>query len=102
VWLLSRFGLLKGAISFAVFSLNGHTQDVHSFLDAQQTLYKLPTIRDAVEEQMDSAPRAGRVAYALACLICLTLVSYCFGEFALLPNEDRQGNSSRQLFAPTA
>jgi len=31
---------------------------------------------------MDSTPLAGRISYALACLICLTLVSYCFGEFA--------------------
>lgn len=37
--------VIKCAISSAVFSLNGpahHTQDVHGFLDAQQTLYKLP------------------------------------------------------------
>src|SRR5271170_1085617 len=42
---------------------------------------------------MNSAPLAGRVSYALACLICLTLVSYCFGEFCLLPDEDPQGNT---------
>jgi len=70
---------------------------VPSFFDAQQSLYKLP-IRDAAEEQMnaaeeqmDSAPLAGRVSYVLVCQICLTVVSYCFGEFCLLPNEDRQG-----------
>jgi hypothetical protein len=34
--------VIKCAISSAVFSLNGPAQDVHGFLDAQQTLYKLP------------------------------------------------------------
>src|SRR5205823_296061 len=74
------------------FSLNGpahHAQDVHSFSRTTDTL-QTPTIRDAVEEQMESAPLAARFSYALACLICLTLVSYCFGKFACFPNEDRQ------------
>jgi hypothetical protein len=35
-----------------------------------------------MEEQMDSAPLAGRFLYALAGLVCLTLVSFCLGEFA--------------------
>ena len=79
-----------------------HAPDLHGFLDAQQTLYKTPTIRDAVEEQMDSAPLAGRFLYALTGLVCLTLVSYCFGEFAYL----QMGiimvtECSRQLFVPT-